>query len=173
MVLSRMRLRRLGLLMITCLALSALPMGVFAVPVSAPHLTVELLTPTPAVMTPGSLQVGLYYKLDPGWHIYWQNPGDSGLPPTIKWTLPAGFSAGALQFPVPKRLPLGPLMDFGYDNEVLFPIEMRVSSALKPDQKATLAAKVNWLVCREVCLPGKANVTLEIRGSAAAPTPDP
>ncbi len=66
-------------------------------------------------------RVGLYFKLEPGWHIYWKNPGDAGEPPHIQWTLPKGITVGPMQFPAPKRLPLGPLMDFGYEDEVLFP----------------------------------------------------
>ncbi|HVJ07371.1 MAG TPA: thioredoxin family protein [Acidisarcina sp.] len=142
-----------------------------AAPVSAPHLTVELLTPTPAIASPGSFEAGLYFKLEKGWHIYWVNAGDSGLPPTVKWNLPPGFSASPIQFPTPGRLPLGPYMDYGYENEVLFPIPMKVKTALKPGQHEPLAAKVDWLVCREVCIPGKANVSLDIAGSATTPPP--
>ena len=153
------------LLLIVCRA------GVLhAAPVKAPHLTVELLTPTPVIASPGEFKTGVYFKLDAGWHVYWINPGDSGLPPTVKWSLPAGITAGPLQFPTPKRLPLGPLMDFGYDNEVLFPIAMQAKSPLTPKSKLTLAAKVDWLVCREVCIPGKANLTLDITGGAKPET---
>jgi DsbC/DsbD-like thiol-disulfide interchange protein len=60
----------------------------------------------------------------PGWHVYWKNAGDAGEPPHMKWTLPDGIAAGPLEFPAPKRLPLGPLMDFGYENEVLFPFKL-------------------------------------------------
>lgn len=146
--------------------------AVHAAPVSAPHLTVELLTPTPAISAPDSFEAGLYFKLDKGWHIYWLNAGDSGLPPTIKWTLPPGITVGPIQYPTPRRLPLGPYMDFGYENEVLFPIAMKAKASLKPRQQETLAAKVDWLVCREVCIPGKANLTLDISGSASKPSPN-
>ena len=74
---------------------------------------------------------GLYFKLEPGWHVYWKNAGDAGEPPHIHWTLPAGVTAGPLQFPAPKRLPLGPLMDFGYEDEVLFPFKLNVANARK------------------------------------------
>ena len=103
---------------------------------------------------------GLYFKLEPGWHVYWKNAGDSGEPPSIHWTLPAGITAGPMQFPAPKRLPLGPLMDFGYENEVLFPIQLQVADTVK-DGAAALDAKVDWLVCREVCIPGKAELEVK------------
>ncbi len=84
--------------------------------------TLQLVVPA-KLFDPGAANdAGLYFKLEPGWHIYWKNAGDSGEPPHIKWTLPEGITASALEFPAPKRLPLGPLMDFGYENEVLFPL---------------------------------------------------
>jgi thiol:disulfide interchange protein DsbD len=124
------------------------------------HLHVQLVVPagelSPGESTPG----GLYFKLEKGWHVYWQNAGDSGEPPHIKWTLPEGVSAGAMRFPAPTRLPLGPLMDFGYENEVLFPFDIDVAKTAKPGA-VVLHAKVDWLVCREVCIPGKAELDVE------------
>ena len=126
----------------------------------AAHLHVQLIVPAPQLNRGASSNAGLYFKLEPGWHVYWQNAGDSGEPPHITWTLPAGVTAGSLQFPAPKRLPLGPLMDFGYENEVLFPFSLDVASSAKPGPTA-LGAKVNWLVCREVCIPGKAELEVD------------
>ncbi len=128
----------------------------------------QIITPA-AQLSPGaSSEAGLYFKLDPGWHVYWQNAGDSGEPPHIQWTLPDGITAGPLQFPAPQRLPLGPLMDFGYENEVLFPFNLDVASSAKPGPVA-LHAKVAWLVCREVCIPGKAELEVDrvIPGASA------
>jgi thiol:disulfide interchange protein len=123
----------------------------------ASHLHVQLVVPASS-LTPGqTAKAGLYFKLEPGWHVYWKNAGDSGEPPRMKWTLPDGVTAGPLEFPVPKRLPLGPLMDFGYEDEVLFPFELKVASHAKPGP-AVLHSKVDWLVCREVCIPGKAEL---------------
>ena len=137
---------------------------------TAPHLTVQLVVP-PAQIYPGqSFTAGLYFKLDRGWHVYWTNAGDSGEPPSIKWALPEGVTGGGLQFPAPKRLPLGPLMDFGYEGEVLFPIPMQVASTFKPaGPVATLGGKVTWLVCREVCIPGHAELAVSRPASATPP----
>jgi thiol:disulfide interchange protein DsbD len=126
-------------------------------PTSAPHLQVRLVLPEGNFLAVGHNTVGLYFMLEPGWHIYWKDAGDSGEPPHIQWTLPKGVSATPMQFPAPKRLPLGPLMDFGYEGNVLFPLTMDVAKAAKPGP-ATLHAKVDWLVCREVCIPGKAEL---------------
>ncbi|HEY0786632.1 MAG TPA: protein-disulfide reductase DsbD domain-containing protein, partial [Acidobacteriaceae bacterium] len=139
---------------------------------ASPHVAVELLVP-PASLAPGQdFTAGLHFKLQPGWHVYWSNAGDSGEPPQVRWTLPPGITAGELQFPAPKRLPLGPLMDFGYEDEVVFPISMHVGAApgLGAGGLATLVAQVNWLVCRETCIPGRAMLTVprpvDARGTA-------
>jgi thiol:disulfide interchange protein len=148
---------------------------VFAAPnaADAAHLHVQLVVPSSNLAPGEAAKAGLYFKLEPGWHVYWKNAGDSGEPPHMKWTLPDGISAGPLQFPVPQRLPLGPLMDFGYENEVLFPFEFKVTPAAQQGN-AALHAKVDWLVCREVCIPGKAELetTRQVGGSAGSVEPD-
>jgi len=135
----------------------------------APHVTVSLLIP-PAQIYPGErFTAGLDFRMEPGWHVYWINAGDSGEPPKAQWKLPAGITADALQFPAPKRLPLGPLMDFGYEGEVIFPVPMQVANDYQPTGKqATLGAHVSWLVCREVCLPGKGDLSVERDAFAAS-----
>jgi thiol:disulfide interchange protein DsbD len=123
----------------------------------APHVHVQLVVPASRFNRGEAADAGLYFKIDPGWHVYWKNAGDAGEPPHIKWTLPEGITAGPLQFPAPKRLPLGPLMDFGYEDEVLFPFAMNVAQTAKPGA-AVLHAKVDWLVCQASCIPGKAEL---------------
>lgn len=137
-------------------------------PVKAQHLTVQLASASSAIAPGGALQAGLVFTLDPQWHVYWINAGDAGEPPRISWTLPSGISAGALQFPIPQRLPNGPLMDFGYENTAAFPIQIMAAKALKPGN-VHLDAKVSWLVCREVCIPGKAHLGLNLSVAANAP----
>ncbi|MDE3200600.1 MAG: thioredoxin family protein [Acidobacteriota bacterium] len=137
---------------------------------AAPHLQVELLVPAQSIQRGGQpAQAGLYFKLDPTWHIYWINAGDAGDPPHVAWTMPKGVTASALQFPAPRRLPLGPLMDFGYEDEVVFPftISAASSASLGP---ATLHAKVDWIVCQNSCIPGKADLEITRTISASAST---
>ena len=122
-----------------------------------PHVHVRLVFPGGSFLPVGHDRAGLYFQLEPGWHIYWKNPGDAGEPPHIQWTLPEGVTAGPMQFPAPKRLPLGPLMDFGYEDHVLFATMLDVGKGAKPGP-ATLHAKVDWLVCRASCIPGKAEL---------------
>jgi thiol:disulfide interchange protein len=136
-------------------------------PVKAQHLTAELVSLAPAIAPGGTLQVGLVLTLEEHWHVYWINAGDSGEPPKITWTLPDGITAGPMQFPIPSRLPLGPLMDFGYEDEVAFPVQLTAASSLKPGP-IHLDAKIDWLVCREVCIPGKAHLGLNLTVSPDA-----
>ena len=139
---------------------------------TGPHLTVSLVSTAQTVAPGAGFQTGLHFKMEPGWHVYWVNAGDSGEPPSIKWTLTKGITAGPIQYPAPHRLPYGPLTDFGYPDEVLFPMDMEVSPALKPGTPLLLAAKVDWLVCRESCIPGKASLALHLP-TAKSPTADP
>ena len=140
-------------------------------PVKAEHLTAELTTLAPQIAVGGTLQAGLVLTIEEHWHVYWVNAGDSGEPPQIKWTLPDGITAGPMQFPPPTRLPLGPLMDFGYEDSVAFPLTLTASPTMKPG-KVHLDAKVNWLVCAAVCLPGKAHLGIDV-DVVQGPLPEP
>jgi thiol:disulfide interchange protein DsbD len=122
-----------------------------------PHVHVQLVVPASGFYPGEPAKAGLYFKLDPGWHVYWENPGDAGEPPHVKWNLPEGITAGPLEFPAPKRLPLGPLMDYGYEDEVLYPFKVEVAKTLK-NGPVLLHAKVDWLVCSSSCIPGKAEL---------------
>ncbi|HEY4048723.1 MAG TPA: thioredoxin family protein [Acidobacteriaceae bacterium] len=142
-------------------------------PVHALHLTVDLVPLSGTIQPGASTEIGLHFLLDQGWHVYWRNAGDSGEPPRIQWKLPRGLTADPLQFPAPQRLPLGPLMDFGYENEVLFPMTLHAAQGLKAPGSEQLTAHVDWLVCREVCIPGKADLALPLKVSLAPVPPDP
>jgi thiol:disulfide interchange protein DsbD len=130
-------------------------------PVKAEHLTAELTTLSPKIAIGGTLQAGLVLTIEEHWHVYWVNAGDAGAPPTITWTLPPGITAGPIQFPPPERLPLGPLMDFGYEDGVAYPVLLTASPTMKPG-KVHLDARVTWLVCSSVCLPGKAHLGIDV-----------
>ncbi len=139
-------------------------------PAKSQHLTVQLLSASQTIAPGETLQAGLAFTLDPHWHVYWLNAGDAGEPPKITWTLPAGITAGALQFPIPQRLPNDIFMDFGYENSVTFPILFTTTKSLKPGT-IHLDAKVSWLVCARVCIPGKAHLGLNLTVvPGAAPT---
>jgi thiol:disulfide interchange protein len=138
----------------------------------AQHLTAELVSATSTVAPGGTLQAGLAVTLEPHWHVYWINAGDAGYPPKITWTLPPGIKAGPLQFPIPKRLPNDILMDFGYESSVVFPTQFTVASSVKPGP-VHLDAKVDWVVCARVCVPGKAHLGLNLTVVNGAPSVRP
>jgi len=151
-------MRILRLIFVGLLGLAAgLPAGAVSNAADAPHVHVQLVVPDSALNRGQAAKAGLYFKIDEGWHVYWKNAGDAGEPPHMKWTLPEGISAGPLEFPAPKRLPLGPLMDFGYENEVLFPFAVNVGQTAATGP-AVLHAKASWLVCQASCIPGKAEL---------------
>ena len=134
-----------------------------AQPQSSPHARVELLAEQESAK-PGSVtQLGVHFVLEPGWHIYWINPGDSGQPPVLKWQLPAGVSAGEIQWPRPERMQPAPqLADFGYHDDVLLPVKLRVPATTKAGESIQVAAEAKWLICREVCLPERAQLHLTV-----------
>jgi len=140
-------------------------------PVKAQHLTAELTSLSPQVTPGGTVQIGLVLAIEEHWHVYWINAGDSGEPPHITWTLPDGVTTGPMQFPPPSQLPLGPLMDFGYEDEVAFPVAVTVAPSVKPG-KIHLDARITWLVCASVCLPGKAHLGLDLN-VVPGPLPSP
>jgi hypothetical protein len=106
------------------------------------------------------------------WHTYWQNPGDSGLPTKITWKLPEGITAGPIQWPAPLALAAGPLINYGYDGEVLLLTDLASAPSLKSGAPLILGARADWLVCKDVCIPDGADLTLALPVAATA-NPDP
>ena len=126
------------------------------------HVTPRLVAETDGG-TPGStLYVALVQTIEPHWHTYWRNPGDAGEPTTIAWTLPDGWKAGDIVWPAPKRLPVGPLMNYGYEGEPILAVPLTIPASAKPGQTAHLAAKVSMLVCADVCVPQQNQLTLDV-----------
>ncbi len=144
---------------------------VLAGPVDAPKASVSLVAERPAARPGEPLTVGLRFFLDAHWHVYWQNPGDSGEAPRLRWTLPAGWTASDPLWPAPARIPTGPLVNYGYEGDVILPV------LLTPPKDAAGSApvkvKATWLVCREDCIPGKATFEFELPVQAEAAEVDP
>ena len=110
-------------------------------------------------------------EVKPGWHVYWRNPGDSGLPPEVTWTLPAGFNAGAIRWPAPERIPIATLMNYGYEGEVTLLVPVTPPPSLDPADPVQIRAKLTYLVCETECVPGSADLALTL--PVAEPRPDP
>ncbi len=131
------------------------------------YAQVQLLAHAPQGVAAGRpLWLGLRIEHAPEWHTYWHNPGDSGLPIELNWTLPDGVQAGAIQWPTPRKFPLGDLANYGYDGTVLLPVPVTLPSAW---QGASLPVQLHatWLICRRECVPEEATLRLEL--SAGAP----
>jgi DsbC/DsbD-like thiol-disulfide interchange protein len=134
------------------------------------HVTATLVSDVDAVVPGQPLRVGLRLEPAPGWHTYWKNPGDSGLPTTIRWELPDGFTAGEIQWPRPQRIAAGPVVSYGYEGDVL--LVSLLSASASATGTARVVANVRWLECKEVCLPAKGalELMLPVRSGPLAPS---
>ena len=142
-------------------------------PPGPPRVSVTLLAEAASVEPGSSFWVGLRQRIAPGWHTYWTNPGDSGEPPTVDWALPDGWKAGPLVFPQPERIPVGPLMSYGYTNEVVLLTRLTAPATLPTGAPVTLRAHAAWLVCEKICIPEEADVALTLPVVAGRPAPGP
>ncbi|MEQ1683584.1 MAG: thioredoxin family protein [Burkholderiaceae bacterium] len=148
------------------LCLPLLAAGQTAV-VTTPHMRAELLAHAPQGVGPGKpVWFGLSLQHAPHWHTYWKNAGDSGLPTTVSWQLPAGVQAGEISWPTPKQLKLGPLMNYGYEDTLLLPVPVTVSGDFSASALA-VKLRADWLVCREVCIPESGEFMLTLPSATA------
>ena len=136
------------------------------------HVQASLVAEVTSVQPGQPFWVAVRLQMDEDWHTYWRNPGDAGLGTRITWQLPPGFEAGEIQWPFPHRFESGGIVSFGYKDEVWLLTELRPPKSLKAGAHLTLAARVNWLECADVCLPGKADVKLELPVRSGPPKPD-
>ncbi len=135
--------------------------------VTTAQVRAELVAHAPEGVGAGkSLWLGLKIEHQPHWHTYWKNPGDSGLPTTLQWTLPAGVQAADIQWPTPKRLPIGPLMNYGYEDTLLLPVAVTVPADFDADA-LEVKLRADWLVCKEVCIPEGGDFVLKLPARAA------
>ncbi len=163
-------MRRLWTVLL-CVMLAAWAGGGRANVARTDHVTAELVAERSAVQPGASLQIGLRLQHIPLWHTYWRNPGDSGLPTTIEWQLPAGSQIGDIEWPAPKRLPIGPLVNYGHEGELLLPMSFTAPADARPGTNLRLRAKASWLVCHDVCIPESATLELLLPVVAAGTTP--
>jgi thiol:disulfide interchange protein DsbD len=122
-----------------------------------------LLVSEQTTISPGTpFTAGLLLKIDPDWHVYWKNPGDSGLPTTIEWSLPPGFIARPMQWPLPERIVQQDLVTYGYSHQVLLPVEIIPPRTVVPGTVVALRAKAGWLACRQECTPGSVQLSVSV-----------
>jgi thiol:disulfide interchange protein len=159
------------LILLTLLFLLPLATGSAQAVRSGP-VEARLVSETISIRPGTPFTVALLLTMDPAWHVYWSNPGDSGLPTTMDWDLPEGFSASRISWPVPERFVTEGLVTYGYARQVLLLTEMTPPANLAGGS-FTLKGKAGWLACRIECTPGNAALSLSLPVSAAAPAADP
>ncbi|MFT4241293.1 MAG: protein-disulfide reductase DsbD family protein [Acidovorax sp.] len=134
--------------------------------ITTPYVRAELVAHAPQGVAPGQpLWLGLQITHQPGWHTYWKNSGDSGLPTELAWQLPPGLDAGEIAWPLPRKIPIGTLANYGYEGTVLLPVPVAVASTFAPGplaQEAAIRLRAAWLVCREECIPEEGDFTLPL-----------
>jgi thiol:disulfide interchange protein DsbD len=128
-----------------------------ALTVRAAHTQVQLLLSANTAKPGDTIWAGVDMKMDPGWHTYWKNPGEAGMATKIQWQLPPGITAGEIQWPLPEKFPPAEVTTYGFSNEVMPLVPLKLAADLKPGP-LDLKVKVSWLECKEACIPGGANV---------------
>jgi DsbC/DsbD-like thiol-disulfide interchange protein len=160
-------MRLIGLLLAGLL----LPSVVLAQPhpqTRKPLVTPKLVADVAGIKPGAQFTLGILLDIEPGWHVYWKNPGDAGLPTKVSLKLPEGFSAGELLFPIPRQfVQPGDITGIGYENQVMLMIPVTAPAELESGG-VTIEANVSWLVCAEICIPGKASLSINLPTSASA-----
>ena len=156
------RVRRIGTILAGWVCLAALT-------ASAAHTQARLILSADTARPGDTVLAGVDLKMEPGWHTYWKNPGAAGYATKIEWQLPPGVTAGEIQWPLPEKLPPVEVTTYGYDDEVVLLVPLKLAADLKPGP-LDLKAKVSWLECKAACIPGNGNVeaTLNISDQTKA-----
>jgi thiol:disulfide interchange protein len=136
------------------------------------HVATQLIAETDAPAAGNVVSLAIRMSPEPGWHGYWKNPGDSGVEPGVRWTLPRGAAAGPLEYPVPERLIVGGLMNYVYEGPYALLVKLKVPDGLAPGTKLPVRGKFDYLVCtREICVPESADLALDLTVGAAGTRP--
>jgi len=159
---------RLAVLGLLCILLGASPAAALeSAAFSSSRDTVTLVSETDAVAPGTAFRVGLHFRLAPGWHTYWQNPGDAGVPPDLALTLPAGAKADLIDWPAPRRVAEGPVMTYAYTGDLLLPVTITPPPTGGP---VAIKAHARWLVCKEICVPEEGDFRLDLLAGTPAPS---
>jgi thiol:disulfide interchange protein DsbD len=134
--------------------------------VKTDNVAAELVSARSAVAPGETATLALRLDVREHWHTYWINPGDSGLPTTLAWSLPPGFAAGDIQWPAPKAIPYGPLTNYGYDGVTLYPVAITVPASAPIGSTVSLKAQADWLVCEEICIAEGGVVSIDLAVAA-------
>ncbi len=138
--------------------------AVVAEPIKTAYSRVELIAEQATLpANGGAVTLGLHIEPDPSWHAYWMNPGDAGLPASVRWHLPEGFAAAELQFPAPHLIPFGELVTYAFDEPILLLSKVTVPAGLAVGATVTLRSDARWVVCDDkLCVPERATVSVSL-----------
>ena len=155
-------------LVVMTLAPMLLGLGLLAAPTAVGGaddvVEVSLLAERGAVAAGGSVELGVRFELEPTWHVYWANPGEAGLAPTVTWDVPAGYRVGELEFPTPKVFDGAGVVGYGYEDEATLRATLYADEGVG-EGPVTVTADVRYLVCDpDVCVPGSATLSLTLDG---------
>ena len=141
-------------------------------PLLAAHTHASLILSAETARPGDTILAGIRMKMDPEWHTYWKNSGASGIPTSIKWTLPNGITAGEIQWPLPEKMPPDELVTYAYEGEVMLIVPLKLAPNL-PAGPEELKASLSWLECKEQCVPGSEDVSATLNiGSETKSSPD-
>jgi len=155
------------------------PLVAQSTPVRDKNVEARLISSHSTIRAGEPFTIGLQFTIDPTWHTYWINPGETGIPTSLKLDLPAGFTAGELQFPVPKKF----ITDYGfgvreagygYESSVVHPVTITPPTDLKPGETITLSGRSAFLMCDpHTCIPGKADLSITLQtGTESVTAPE-
>lgn len=136
-------------------------------------VTATLLTESASIRAGGTLLAGIRLEMEEGWYVYWKNPGDSGIPTSVSWSLPGGYTIGELLWPWPGQFYTDSFVSYGYKEDVILFAELGAPADARPGDEVELSARVVWLVCKDICIPGSAQVGTKVQVSDQQPATDP
>ena len=149
-----------------------LGLSLFCLASRAQHTQAELILADQSARPGDTVMAGVHLKMDPAWHTYWRNSGDSGEPTEIHWQLPPGITAGQIQWPLPKKESVADITGYIYYDEVVLLVPLTLAPNLTPGP-LQLNAHVTWLECAQICVPGKQDVSANLTiGAETKPSAD-
>jgi thiol:disulfide interchange protein DsbD len=159
-------IRLLTLLSLACL-ISVPALGYESAPVATKRSVATLITNSDSVVPGGHVRVALRLRLADGWHTYWHNPGEAGVPTEIAATLSPGATAGPIDWPAPGRITEGPITTYGFTGEVILPLGVTLAPGVSA-VSGTVSA--HWLVCKDICVPEEASFPIALEAGTGAPS---
>jgi thiol:disulfide interchange protein len=137
-----------------------------------PIATASLLSDKASIAAGQPFRIALRLSAEPGWHTYWENPGDAGLATTMEWTLPEGFSEDGIDWPPPVRINEGPLAIYGYDATIFLPVTITAAGDARYSSLQFSRQSESWLICKEICIPESAELDITLPTGTGEPAAD-